>query len=91
MQIRVEVREAVKNRRDVPTKSGNVATFFEQPVWALLFDRSGKVKPYPEEIVLPLKENEEPYPPGQYVLAPASVWANRFKRLDLAPKLLPVK
>lgn len=90
--IKVEVREAVINVRNITSKAGKPLTFREQSAYAYTLDRDGKPRPYPQEIVLNIGEHQpEPYPVGVYTLAPTSVWVDGYRHLTLAPKLVPLK
>jgi hypothetical protein len=88
--IKVEVRDATVTHRTITSK-GRQFTFHEQLAYAYTFGRDGKPKAYPEETKLNLDEGQEPYAPGQYALAPTSVWVGDFGRLTLSPRLVPVK
>jgi hypothetical protein len=90
--IKIEVRAAKINTRNITSKQGKSFTFREQPCYAFTLDRDGNPRPYPQEFVLNIPESQpEPYPVGVYTLAPASVWIDRNQHLSLAPKLTPVK
>lgn len=94
--IRIEVKSADVNPRNVPIKNGpragQIATFREQTAWAHLFDRNGQPLPYPVQMTLTLEDNAQPYPPGHYTISPASFYVNRFRGLELGrPVLVPAQ
>ncbi len=86
---------------EVRTQSGNAKATGKpyslafQTVWFHTFDRSGKANPYPEKVELILEKNEQGaplfYPPGEYTLAPESVYVNRNGDLSISPRLVPLK
>lgn len=86
---------------EVRTQSGNAKATGKpyslafQTVWFHTFDRSGKPNPYPEKVEIILEKNDQGaplyYTPGEYTLAPESVYVNRNGDLSLSPKLVPLK
>ena len=87
--IKIEIKEQVKSRREVPRKSdGKIITFYEQPAWAHTFTRGGNPNLYPEAITITLDADQLPYPPGFYTFAPESIRVNRFKQLEIAGMVL---
>jgi hypothetical protein len=89
--LKIEVRSATSTTRNLTSKAGKALTFIEQEAYAYTLDREGKPRPYPESCVLNLQPGQEPYPVGNYMLAPTSVWVGDYRRLNLAPKLVPIK
>lgn len=83
--IKIEIKEAVKNRREVTRKQdGKIITFYEQPAWAHTYTQGGNPNVYPEAVTINLDQHQEPYAPGFYTLTPESIWVNRFKQLELS-------
>lgn len=92
MSIRIEVTEGVITpRQQVSKKSGEVMTFFEQSAWAYTTDRDGKPHPYPQRIVINHRDGSKPYPVGNYTISPESFYVGRFGRLEMSPRLVPIK
>jgi len=89
--IKIEVRDSNAKSRIVTSRAGKQFTFVEQEAYAFTFDREGKLHPYPQSIILPIREGTEPHAIGVYTLAPTSVWVDAYKHLALAPKLVPAK
>lgn len=46
-------------------------------------------KAYPERVELVLKDDQAPYPVGNYVLAKDSIYVDRNARLAISPRLVP--
>lgn len=63
-----------------------------QNAWVWTLDPQTKEYPsYPQKIELMLDFESEPYPVGFYELDLSSIYVNRQGRLDVSPKLAPVK
>lgn len=86
---------------DIRNQSGNVKATGKpyslnfQTVWFHTFDRSGKPNPYPEKVEIILEKNEQGaplfWPPGEYTLAPESIYVNRNGDLAISPRLVALK
>lgn len=86
---------------EVRTQSGNAKATGKpyslafQTVWMHTYDRSGKPNPYPEKVEIILDKGEDGaaiyYPPGEYTLAPSSVYVSRNGDLSISPRLVQLK
>lgn len=61
-----------------------------QVAFAFLADRNGKPQPHPEKVFVPIWDDQQPYAPGLYTLAPQSVYADKWRSLALTPKLVAI-
>jgi len=59
-----------------------------QVVYAYHLSKDGKPQPHPVRTLVPLWSEDQPYAPGNYTLAPQSVYTDRFGNFALAPKLV---
>lgn len=62
----------------------------KQVCYVYLLTREGQPQPHPTKFYLPIWSDGQPYAPGNYTLAPASVYVDQYGGLALAPKLVPV-
>lgn len=89
--IKIEIQSA-----EVKTKSGNSArtgkpySIREQTGFAFTHSRDGKLNPYPVKVSITLGDDQQPYAPGVYQLAPESLYTNRFDQLEISPVLKPL-
>jgi len=90
--IKVEVKSIeVVTKSGTSARTGKPYSIREQVgVYAFLIDREGKPNPYPTRINLSLRDEQEPYPVGQYVLGAESFYVDRFNALSLGPVLRPL-
>lgn len=63
----------------------------KQSGYAYVLSRDGKPNPHPNRCEVILKDQQPPYAPGVYTLAPQSVYTDRYGGLALAPVLVPVQ
>lgn len=87
--IKFTVESVVINQRSGNMKNGK-AFPREQIVWAHTLDQAGKPKPHPTEAKLTLWDEDQPLPPGQYTLAPQSIYIDKYGAFALAPKPAPL-
>lgn len=90
--IRIEVKtDAVNVKSGTSTRTGKPYSIREQEAWAHVLGRDGKPQPYPVSVVLPLGDDQPPYPPGQYTLDPTCLYVDRFRSLTLSKaRLMPI-
>lgn len=87
--IRIEVvSTSVDEKRGNAKASGKPYLIREQAAYAVLTDREGKPKKYPTEIKLSLGDDQAPYPPGDYMLSPACIYADEYGRLAIGRPVL---
>lgn len=89
IRISIETSE-VTEVRGISNRTRQPFTLRKQAAWAFVTDRQGHPQPHPVRMELLLDKEQQPYAPGQYALAPSSVYVDRFGGLKLAPKLAPL-
>lgn len=89
--IKIEVKSAeVRTKSGTSARTGKPYSIPEQEAYAFTADRDGKPNPYPVKVALTLQDNQPPYSPGFYTLAPQSLYVNRFGQLEISPVLVAV-
>ena len=91
MSLKIEIKNAVKNSRNVTSMKTGTAkdfTFHTQPAYVTTFDQAGNSNPYPEMIEIDLKEKQEPFPVGFYTVMLQSFYVGDFKKLTLGTLVL---
>lgn len=89
--IKIEIQSAeVRVKSGTSARTGKGYQIREQDGYAHTFDRQGKPNPYPVRLAITLGDDQQPYAPGMYTLAPESLYTNRFNQLEIAPVLRPV-
>lgn len=89
--IRVEiVGQVVEEKRGVSARTGKPYAIREQEAWFHTCSKDGKPRPHPERGVVVIDDNAAPYPAGQYVICPSSVYMGRFGSPELRVVLRPV-
>lgn len=86
--IKIEIKSAEAVRPNGTTKKGGQFPR-KQIGYAFVLDKDGKPYPYPKEIRFTIWDNEQPYAPGLYVLAPQSFYVGDFGELKVSPQLVP--
>jgi len=90
--IRVTVAQtAVRELKGVSAKTGKPYEMRFQTAYAHTVDRDGNPPLYPEKIEISLDKDQPAYAAGEYQLHPSAVYVNRDGRLDIAPRLTPIK
>lgn len=85
MSIIIEVTETtIENRSGTSNRTGKAYSMNEQTAW---MHKPGQQ--YPERIKITLEQNQMPYQPGNYNLAPASFRVDRFGGIEVRPILVP--
>jgi len=91
MTVRIEIKSTEVRPRTI-NSNGKSFQFLEQEGWIHTLDPAGNPNAYPEKFIVTLpKGQEQPYPVGDYTLHPGSFYVGRFRRLDMSPRLAPVK
>lgn len=85
MRIEIEIQD-----EEVVVEQRGSYTFHKQPAYCYTYDRSGKKAAYPQAMKLTLKDKQPAYKKGMYLLAPDSIYINRFGELSVYPSLQPV-
>lgn len=89
--IKIEIKSAtVEEFSGISKKSGKSFTMRNQTGYANLVDRSGEI--LRQAVKITLEDNQAPYAPGQYQLAPNSIYVDSFSRLMIGRVvLMPVQ
>lgn len=89
--IKVEVATTmVDSKNGTSAKTGKSYSIREQEAWAYFHARDGKPNPHPTKIKLTLDDDQQPYALGNYVLDPASLYADRFGQVAIRARLRSV-
>lgn len=89
--IRIEVDKPTVTEKHGTSAKGRPYTIREQVAYAHVIDEDGKPGKYPVKCRLSLGDDQPPYAPGMYTLAPASVKVGDYDRLELdRVQLVPV-
>lgn len=89
--IKIEIQSGeVRTKSGVSARTGKPYTIREQDGYAHTCDRHGKPNPYPVRLAISLADDQPPYQPGLYTLAPESLYTNRFNQLEISPVLKPM-
>jgi hypothetical protein len=59
----------------------------EQTGWATFYDRNGNAEPHPRPIAIRLGNGQQPYPNGEYTIAPSSLYSGDFNQVKVSPEL----
>lgn len=90
----MSIRVAIENEQ-VEVKSGTNSRgpwqIREQECWAYLCNRDGTPQKHPSRIVVTLEDNQQPYPIGDYTVAPTSFYVGQYGSLMFRARLHPVK
>ena len=90
--IKIEIRSAeVKTKSGIAAKTGKPYSIREQSGYAFTVGRDGQPNAYPVPLSISLQQDQAPYAPGVYTLAPSSVYTNRFDQLEISPVLVAVQ
>ncbi|MDO9449342.1 MAG: single-stranded DNA-binding protein [Rugosibacter sp.] len=91
MSIKIEVSSAeVLTKSGIAAKTGKPYTIREQEAYAHTVSQDGTPQKYPSRIKVMLKDNQQPYAPGFYTIAPESFFVDRFDSLDIGLILRPI-
>jgi hypothetical protein len=88
--IRIEVHSTeIREFSGVSKVTGKPFFMRKQEAWAHLYGSNGQMAPFPVRIELTLEDNQQPYPSGEYTLAPPSLYVDRFGGLTVGrPQLI---
>lgn len=86
--IRVEIQSAVvETKAGISAKSGKSYSIREQECYIYTLGRDGKPRPHPERAVVSLEDDQQPYPPGNYIMDDSSVYVGRFGMVGMRLRL----
>ncbi len=88
--LKIEVQAAEVNvKQGTSVKTGKPYSIREQDAWAYCYDQQGRPHPHPMRMRVTLEDNQQPYAPGIYTLAPESLYVDKFGQLAIRAKLRP--
>lgn len=92
---RVQIVDIETRTIEYTDKAGETAAFTLQTCYIWLVGKNGKPAPYPEKLDVAVERDDKgnprpPLPPGEYTLAPSSVYVDQRGRLAIQPRLQPV-
>jgi hypothetical protein len=91
MKVQI-MNSEVKPVNGTSAKTGKPYAFRTQEGYAFTLDRkTGRPHPYPTKFEIMLDNDQEPYLPGDYTVSEASFYVDRFGKLNLSPRLEPVR
>lgn len=86
--IKIEVENAqVQERTGTSSKTGKAYRIREQEAWGWFHDVEGRVQRHPQRIRIALGDEQQPYQPGMYQLAPESLYPDRFGQVSCRVRL----
>lgn len=89
--LKVEVSTLVVDTKNgTSAKTGKPYSIREQEAWITCYGKDGKPYPHPQRMKVTLDDDQpEPYPLGQYILDPASIYIDRFGQVAIRARLRP--
>lgn len=88
--IRVEINSSqVETKSGTSTRTGKSYVIREQECWVHTTDNNGQKRSHPERAVVPLSDSQAPYPPGNYMICPSSIYVGRFGMVGIRLRLKP--
>lgn len=87
LKVSVET-EVFDSKSGIAAKTGKPYNIREQEAWMYCCGRDGQVQKHPQKIKLTLDDDQKlPYPIGQYILDPASIYVDRFGQPAIRARL----
>jgi len=81
----------IREMKGVGKASGKPYHMRIQTAHAFTVSPDGVLAEFPDKFEISLEANEQPYPRGNYMLSPSAVYVNREGRMDVRPRLVPLK
>ena len=89
--IKIEIDKAeVRTKSGVSARTGKPYSIREQKGYVYLCDGEGRPNKHPSTLIVMLGDDQPPYGPGFYTIAPSSFYTDRFDNLALSPVLVPI-
>lgn len=89
IKIEIPKNSEVTVKAGVSAKNNKPYEIREQTGYAYLFDSRGNLNPHPTSIKVQLEPGDQPYAEGNYILAPQSLYSDRYGSLSIGrPKLI---
>lgn len=87
--LKVTVETTVVDvKTGISAKTGKPYSIRDQEAWILAYGKDGKPYPHPQKFKVTLDDDQpEPYPLGQYIIDPASIYIDRFGQLAIRARL----
>ncbi|RUS67988.1 hypothetical protein CUZ56_00484 [Saezia sanguinis] len=84
--------DAVIKHDGISARTNKPYSFRKQEAYISTFDpKTGKLRPYPQRIEITLGDEQTPYTVGDYQLSPLSLYIDKFGRLNVSPRLEPIR
>jgi hypothetical protein len=88
-QIKIEIESAeVVIKSGIAAKTGKPYSIREQKGWAYLLAADGKPQRHPVTFKVSLRDDQNPYAPGNYTLSLSSIYTNKFDQFEVSPMLV---
>ncbi|MCV2216862.1 G5P family DNA-binding protein [Thauera sp. Sel9] len=88
--IKVEISdETVHVKQGISGRTQKPYMIREQEGWGFFYAVDGRPHPHPQRVRLTLEDEQAPYPKGLYVLAPESLFVDRWGQVSIRAKLRP--
>ncbi len=82
--INIEIKsDQIVTRNGISKRTGQPYLMREQEAWGFICGGDGRVPPYPTRISLQLEDNQPPFPAGNYILDPSSIYVGQYSKLSL--------
>lgn len=89
--IKVQIEStAVETKQGTSQRTGKPYAIREQEAWGYFTDPEGKPHPHPQRIRITLGDEQQPYATGLYIIAPESMYPDRFGQVTVRAKLRPL-
>lgn len=87
--LRVQVETTIIDTKNgTSARTGKPYSIREQEAWMYCYDKEGKPYQHPQKISLQLEDDQkDPYPVGQYILDPASIYVGKFGQVCIRARL----
>lgn len=86
--LKVEVvTSMVDTKGGISAKTNKPYSIREQEAWVTFYSREGKPNPHPSKVKLTLDADQDPYEIGDYIIDPASLYADRFGQIAIRARL----
>lgn len=89
IKVQIESTE-VEVKQGTSQRSGKAYSIREQDAWGYFTDPAGKPHPHPQRIRITLGDEQQPYATGSYIIAPSSLYPDRFGQVTTRAKLIPL-
>lgn len=89
--IRVQVESVeIQTKNGTSQRTGKPYAIREQEAWGYFCGPDGKPHPHPQKMRITLGDQDQPYPVGTYIIAPESLYPDRYGQVTCRVRLRPV-